>query len=313
MALTGAGTFQPTKKIIIIAGPTAVGKTAVAIEAAKKLNTVILSADSRQCYKELNIGVARPSEGELAAVTHYFIASHSIQQKIDAAFYETYALELLDMLFAKHNTVIVTGGTGLYLKALTDGLDNIPEIPEAIRQPIIENYEAGGMNWLQQQLQLKDPLFSATGEMQNPHRMMRALEVMEATGQSIISFQKGLAAKRNFDIVQVGLEMPREQLNERIHKRVDAMMAAGLENEARQLMPYRHLNALQTVGYKELFDYFDGNSTLVQATDLIKQNTRRYAKRQMTWFKKQKAINWFNLSQFNNIETLVHTILDKAG
>ena len=311
MALTGS--FQPAKKIIIIVGPTAAGKTAVAIEVAKKLNTVILSADSRQCYKELSIGVARPSEAELAAVTHYFIASHSIHQKIDAAFYETYALELLHKLFIRYDTVIVTGGTGLYIKALTDGLDNIPEVPETIRHSIIRNYETGGMDWLQKQIQLKDPKFTAGGEMQNPQRMMRALEVLEATGQSILSFQKGSVAKRDFGIVQVGLEMPRDQLNERIHKRVDEMMANGLEKEVRQLMTYRQLNAMQTVGYKELFDYFDGNCTLVQATDLIKQNTRRYAKRQMTWFKKQKAINWFNLSQFNNIQTLVDTILDKGG
>ncbi len=297
------------KKIIIIAGPTAVGKTAVAIKVAEKKGTVILSADSRQCYKELNIGVARPSQQELASVPHYFIASHSIQQKIDAAYYETFALDLLKQLFLEHDTVVVTGGTGLYIKALVQGLDEIPEVPEATRQAIIKGYETNGIEWLQQQLQLKDALFASRGEMQNPQRMMRALEVMVATGRSIISFRTTTKASRDFGITTVGLEMPREILNERINNRVNAMIAAGLEAEVRSLLPHRHLNALQTVGYKEMFDYFDGNITLQQASDLIKQNTRRYAKRQMTWFKNQATMQWIDVWQQADAEDVADTIL----
>lgn len=293
----------------MVAGPTAVGKTAVAIELAQQLQTVILSADSRQCYRELNIGVARPSPQELEAVPHYFIASHSIQQKIDAALYEAHALTLLRELFQQYHTVVVTGGTGLYIKALIDGLDDIPAIPEHIRKTIVKNVETEGIEWLQQQLLSKDSLFASQGEMQNPQRMMRALEVVEGTGRSIISFRSGSKAKRNFDITQIGLEMPRETLNNRINTRVDSMMEAGLEQEARSLIPHRHMNGLQTVGYKEMFDYFDGSISLHQASDLIKQNTRRYAKRQMTWFKRQSEMIWFDVSQVGR-DTLINSILN---
>lgn len=285
------------------------GKTAVAIEVAKKLSTVILSADSRQCYLELNIGVARPSEAELNEVPHYFIASHSIQQKIDAAFYENYALTLLQKLFQKQTTVVVTGGTGLYIKALVEGLDEIPKIPESIREAIIKNYEQEGIDWLQNQLHLKDPLFTASGEMQNPQRMMRALEVVEVTGQSILNFRSGKKAKRDFEIIQTALEMPREILNERINERVEKMIENGLEQEARSLLKFRHLNALQTVGYKEMFEYFDGNISMQQAIDFIKQNTRRYAKRQMTWFKRQAETAWFDTLE-KDPETLASAILN---
>lgn len=291
---------QPTQTkhnahtLIVISGPTAVGKTTLALQAALHFNTVILSADSRQCYKELNIGVARPSIEELKSVPHYFIASHSIHDEINAAFYENYALNLLNELFIRHNRIIVTGGTGLYIKALLEGLDEIPEIPQQTRNTIIQNYEANGIEWLQNELKNKDPLFFAEGEIQNPQRMMRALEVAEATGKSIISFRNKEKIKRNFDILQIGLELPRETLYHHINNRVDAMIAAGLEAEVKNLLPKRHLNALQTVGYKEMFDYFDGNISLTKAIELIKQNTRRYAKRQMTWFKKQPGIHWLN-------------------
>jgi len=293
------------KSLIVIAGPTAVGKTAYAIEVARHFKTVILSADSRQCFRELDIGVARPSAAELQQVPHYFIASHSIHDDINAAWYETYALNLLQQLFTAHDIIVVTGGTGLYIKALTEGLDTIPPVDENVRQHIIQHYEAQGLPWLQQQLQLQDSLFSAQGEMQNPQRMMRALEVVMATGQSILSFRNREKAARPFNIIQVGLELPREILYERINTRVDLMMQAGLEGEARCLLPYRHLNALQTVGYKELFGYFDGDLSLQSATDLIKQNTRRYAKRQMTWFKRQAAMHWINLQETQDIIPLI--------
>jgi tRNA dimethylallyltransferase len=274
-----------------------VGKTAHAIEVARHFNTVILSADSRQCFKEMNIGVARPTVAERQQVPHYFIASHHIQDDIIAAWYENYAVNLLNELFSQYDTVIVTGGTGLYIKALTEGLDAIPEVADSIRQEVIDQYREKGIAWLQEQLRVYDPLFASTGEMQNPQRMMRALEVVLGTGQSIISFRSTSKAARPFRIIQVGLELPRETLYERINLRVDLMMEAGQEQEARSLLPHRHLNALQTVGYKELFDYFDGVTSLVDAVEQIRQNTRRYAKRQMTWFKRQADMHWIDATE----------------
>ncbi|GAB3424913.1 tRNA (adenosine(37)-N6)-dimethylallyltransferase MiaA [Niabella aquatica] len=253
--------------------------------------------------------MARPPAEELHQVPHYFIASHSIYENITAAWYETYALGLLQQLFRVHDVVVVTGGTGLYIKALTEGLDVIPTVDESTRQHIIQHYKAQGLPWLQQQLQLHDRLFSAKGEMQNPQRMMRALEVVLATGQSILSFRKREKMPRSFNIIQVGLELPREILYERINSRADLMIKAGLETEVRSLLPYRHLNALQTVGYKELFDYFDGMISLQSAIELIKQNTRRYAKRQMTWFKRQAAMHWINpQSEQNIIPEITHLL-----
>lgn len=280
------------KHLIVIAGPTACGKTALAIDVANHYNTAILSADSRQCYKELNIGVARPSVEELAAAPHYFIASHSVHEPVNAALYEAYALNTLQHLFKKHNVVVVTGGTGLYIKALLEGLDDIPETDENIRKEIAAQYQTLGMSWLQQQLMLEDALFAAQGEMQNPQRMMRALEIVRHTGQSIINFRNKHKKEREFTAIQIALTLPREILYERINIRVDAMIERGLESEAKSLLPYKNLNALQTVGYKEFFDYFDGKQTLDRTIELIKQNTRHYAKRQITWFKKQQEMLW---------------------
>lgn len=280
------------KKVIVIVGPTAVGKTDFAISVAKQHGTEIISADSRQCYRELNIGVARPSPEQLAEVPHHFIASHSIHDEITAADFEAYALSKVEEIFTTHDVVVMTGGTGLYVKAFCEGLDNIPDIPTSIRTSIIDNYEKEGINWLQQELRKKDPSFANVGEMQNPQRMMRALEVFESTGKSILEFRTGTKTARNFGIEKVGLELPRDVLNKRINKRVDEMMYAGLEAEAKSLYEYSHLNALQTVGYKELFDHFEGLISIEEAVEGIKMNTRRYAKRQMTWFKKDPEITW---------------------
>lgn len=282
------------KTVIIIAGPTAVGKTAAAIDVATQLNTEIISADSRQCFKELAIGVARPSEEELAAVPHHFIASHSIHDEITAASYEEYALQKANELFQHHDAVVMVGGTGLYIKAFCEGLDTIPPINPAIRNEIINNYEQNGLGWLQEQVKEKDPLFFSQGETQNPQRLMRALEVVEATGQSVLSFRKGQKAARDFNILKMGLELPRPDLNERIHKRVDKMMEQGLLEEVKSLLPFKQLNALQTVGYKELFAFLDGEVSLEKAVEQIKTNTRQYAKRQMTWFKKDAEMHWFS-------------------
>ncbi len=282
------------KTVIIICGPTAVGKTAVAIQVANKLNTQIISADSRQCFKELNIGVARPSVEELATVPHHFIASHSIHDAFTAADFEHYALDVTAKLFEQNDYVVMVGGTGLYIKAFIKGLDRIPDIPENIRQDIVAQYNEKGLPWLQQQVATNDPLYYAKGEIQNPQRLMRALEVVLATGTSIVTFQTSKKQTRPFNIIQFGLQLPREQLVQRINQRVDVMMEQGQLQEVQLLLPYRHLNALQTVGYKELFDYTDGVFTLPQAVEKIKVNTRQYAKRQMTWFKRDETIQWLH-------------------
>lgn len=299
-----------TKTVIVIAGPTAVGKTAVAIEIAKFHNTEIISADSRQCYKELNIGVARPSPEELQQVKHHFIASvpitigeshpiaiGSIQEEVTAAVFEQYALQKADELFDKYDQVVLVGGTGLYIKAFCEGLDIIPAVSKEIRAGIINQFMEKGITWLQEEVRQKDPEFYKTGEIRNPHRLMRALEVVEATGKSILSFRKGEKAMRNFNIVKFGIELPKEELHERIHRRVDQMIEAGLVDEVKSLIPYRHLNALQTVGYKEIFDYLDKKISLAEAIEQIKTNTRQYAKRQLTWFKKDKEFHWLKPSE----------------
>jgi len=282
------------KTVIIIAGPTAVGKTSLAIQLAKHFNTEIISADSRQCFKELNIGVARPSTDELKQVKHHFIASHSIKEEINAASFEKFALDKINELFQKHDVVIMAGGTGLYIKAFCEGLDDIPAIDPKIREKIINGYEQNGLSWLQEQMRSKDPKFYEEGEIKNPQRLMRALEVMESTGQSILSFHKEKKQTRGFNIIKIGLELPKEDLYRNINERVDKMMNEGLLNEVHNLMPYKKLNALQTVGYSELIKHLDGKVSLEIAVELIKQNTRQYAKRQMTWFKKDKEVKWFS-------------------
>lgn len=277
---------------IIISGPTAIGKTAVAIGLAKHFSTEIISADSRQCYRELNIGVARPSAAELQEVTHHFIASHSIHDTVNAAVFEEYALEKVKGIFQNNRVAVMAGGTGLYIKAFCGGIDLIPETAPGIRETIIESFEQRGLDWLQQQIQETDPEYFAAGEIQNPQRMMRALEVKMSTGRSILSFQKKQPVKRDFNIIQIALELPRDLLYERINTRVDKMMDAGLLEEVISLQSFQHLNALQTVGYSELFEYLEGKSTLQSATDLIRQNTRHYAKRQLTWFRKDTGTHW---------------------
>ena len=298
-----------SKMAVLIVGPTAVGKTSVAIELAKRFNTEIISADSRQCFTELNIGVARPSEQELQSVRHHFIASHSIHDNVNAGSFEQYALEKANELFHIHGRIIVSGGTGLYVKAFCEGLDEIPNVPNETRKEIISNYARNGLDWLQKQVQEKDPRFYMSGEIQNPHRLMRALEVSEATGRSILEFRRGQKETRDFNIVKIGLELPKEELHRNINTRVDKMIDAGLAGEAKQLAPYKNLNALQTVGYTEIFEYLDGTLSLEEAAVLIKKNTRQYAKRQMTWFKKDKEIKWFKPSEIKQIEIYLDSVV----
>ncbi len=270
----------------------------MAISLAKHYSTEIISADSRQCFREMNIGVARPSREELLQVPHHFMASHSIEEEVTAASFETFALQKAQELFLTNKVVLMTGGTGLYIRAFCEGLDAIPETDPAIRQQVINGYEEKGLAWLQDEIKEKDPLFYATGEIQNPQRSMRALEVVWSTGKSILSYRTGIKAVRDFRIIKIGLDLPREDLHRNIHHRVDQMVDAGLEQEVRSLLPFRHLNALQTVGYSELFDYLDGKISLEQAIEEIKTHTRQYAKRQLTWFRKDKEINWFAPAQY---------------
>ncbi len=282
------------KTCIVIVGPTAVGKTNLSLELARQFSTSIISADSRQCFKELNIGVAKPSPAELAEVKHYFINSHSISEEVNAALFEKLSLEWCDQIFKHNNIAIMVGGTGLYVKAFTEGLDEVPPSSPHIRNEIISGYDAKGIEWLQQQIEQFDPTYFGTGELQNPQRMMRALEVMHVTGRSILSYQSNKKRQRPFNILKIGLDIPRPVLYQRINSRVDEMLASGLVEEARSLLQYRHFNALQTVGYRELFEQSDGKFSMEKCIELIKQNTRHYAKRQLTWFRKDETIHWFD-------------------
>ena len=298
-----------SKTVILIAGPTAVGKTAVGIAVAKHFGTEIISADSRQCFKELNIGVARPSPKELAEVPHHFIASHSIHEKLTAATFEEYALAKADLLFKKHDHLVMVGGTGLYSKAFVEGMDPIPDVPDAVHGDVVHGYEQNGLAWLQEQVRTLDPLFYSKGEIQNPQRLMRALEVVKATGQSIVSFRTGIKKQRDFNVVKIALELPKQQLHHNINHRVDKMVEQGLLEEVRSLIPFQHLNALQTVGYRELFDFFNGETTLPDAVEAIKRNTRQYAKRQLTWFRKDKEYSWF----LPDAEAVINALRGSAG
>ena len=296
--LSASSDFNPQQPtVIIIVGPTAVGKTAFAIELANHFNTSIISADSRQCYKELSIGVAKPTAMELAAAKHYFIGSHSIHEEVNAGVFEKYALDAAAQIFKTNSTAVMVGGTGLYIKSFCEGIDAMPAISPDLRDRITQDYEKNGLGWLQQQVAAKDPKYwESTHEKNNPQRLMRALEIVLSTGVSITSFQTDQKVARPFNIIKIGLSMPREILNERINSRVDAMMQEGLLEEVTGLLPHANSNALQTVGYKEIFAQLRGEISLEQAAMQIKQNTRQYAKRQMTWFKKDTEVNWLELN-----------------
>lgn len=280
------------KTVYIIAGPTASGKTAAAIALAQRLGTAIVSADSRQCYQGMTIGTAQPDAKELAAVQHYFINCFPPNLSLSAADYEKLALDYLQEIFTTHHTAVVCGGTGLYIKALCEGLDEMPNTDPNINCQVETHYKEQGIVWLQQAIEREDPAFYKTGEIQNPARMLRALAFVRTTGTSITQYRTRQPKTRPFDIVKVALDLPREVLYTRINKRVDIMMAQGLVAEVQSLTPYRHLKNLQTVGYAEILDYLDGNSTLEEATEKIKQHSRNYAKRQITWFKKDTQFTW---------------------
>ena len=290
---------KPT--LIVIAGPTASGKTATAIEVAKSLNTVIINADSRQFYKEMSIGTAVPTPKELQEVKHYFVQHISILDNYDVAAYEKDVMILLRKLFMEHDQVVLTGGSGLFIDAVCKGIDAMPDIDKAVRQKVEQLYRDGGLTALQQEVQRLDPEYWAIVDWKNPRRLQRALEVCYQTGKTFTSFCTSTSAKRDFDIVKYALLWDKQQLYNRINLRVEQMLSQGLVEEARRLYPYRRRNALNTVGYKELFEYFDGNINLMEAIEQIKLNTRHYAKRQMTWLRRDQEYNWINPSMGERI------------
>ena len=284
---------MPTLQIIL--GPTAVGKTDYAIAAAQAVGSPVVSCDSRQFYRELRIGVARPDAAQLAAVPHYFIADRSITEPLSAGGYEVEALQLLEQLFRDHEVVVMAGGSGLYIDALCNGLDDFPAADPELREQLSARLRDEGVAPLRAELRLLDPETYATIDPSNGQRIVRALEVTLATGRKYSSFKTHAAKPRPFTIEKIGLRRPRPDLYARIDARVDMMLAEGLLDEARALLPHRDLPALNTVGYKELFDYFDGRYDLPEAIRLIKRNTRHYAKKQLTWWSRDPSIRWLDL------------------
>lgn len=291
-----------TKKLISVVGPTAIGKTKLAIDLALYYNTAIISADSRQFFKEMSIGTAVPSKEELSQATHYFIQHKSVEDAFTVGDFEREAMLKIEELFLKHEVLILVGGSGLYINAITKGLDNFPEIASEIRLQLNQQFEKEGITGLQERLKIEDPTYYEKVDLQNPHRLIRALEICLGTGKPYSSFLTQEKVKRNFNSITVGIEAERELIYNRINKRVDLMLAKGLLDEAKSLLQYKDLNALQTVGYKELFSYFEGSSTLEFAISEIKKNTRRFAKRQLTWFRKNETTIWVNFDEnFDNI------------
>lgn len=289
------------KKLIVVAGPTAVGKTDISIKLAQHYSTEILSADSRQFYRELQIGTATPSAEELSIVPHHFIGNLSISDYYNVSIYEQQALEVLNSVFATNDFAVVAGGSGLYIHALCHGIDDLPDPDENLRDEINLIYKNSGLEGLQQKLETLDPEFYQTIDKVNPKRLMRAIEVCVATGTTYTELRKNTKKSRKFQAIKIGLIREKQELYEMINARVDKMVEMGLLDEALKLLPYKDKNALNTVGYKELFRYFNGEISLEQAITDIKTNSRRYAKRQITWFKKDPEICWFHPDEYLSI------------
>ncbi len=284
---------MPTKRLIVIVGPTGSGKTSLSVALAEHLSAPIISTDSRQLYRGMAIGTAQPTAEQLSMAEHHFIACREIDDEFNCGAYEKEALSLLERLFKKHNDVVAVGGSGLYIKALCEGLDELPDVSDELRSTLRERLLNEGLEPLLEELKELDAEFYEVVDRSNPSRVLRALEVILSSGHSYTSLRQGKAVARDFEIVKIGIDMERERLYERVNQRVDMMIAEGLEAEARALYAHRALNSLQTVGYREMFDYFDGTTSLSEAIELIKRNSRRYAKRQMTWFRRDKDIRWF--------------------
>ena len=287
--------------LIVVGGPTGSGKSALAVEIAKHFNAPIISSDSRQMYRGMAIGTAQPTTEELAAVHHYFIADREPEDDFNCGRYEVEALTLLERLFTENKYVVAVGGSGLYIQALCSGMDTLPEADEELRNSLKQRLESEGLDSLFAELQLLDPAYAEIVDRFNPARVMRALEVCISSGIPYSQQRSGNVAERPFNIIKIATDMPRDILYDRINRRVDMMVEDGLIAEANAMYPKRHLNALQTVGYREVFDYFDGKCSLDEAIELIKRNSRRYAKRQMTWFRRDSEFRWFAPSDLSNI------------
>lgn len=287
--------------LICVVGPTAVGKTAMAIRLARAFQTEVVSADSRQFYRELEIGTAKPTEEELNTVPHHFINTLSIYDAYDAGLFEQEVLSLLSELFQKYNTVVLVGGSGLFVDAVAYGMDEFPDVPDEIRQVLNKEFNEKGLEPLQDELKEKDPVYYDQVDLKNPQRVIRALEVIRSSDKPFSAFRKAIKKERPFNVIKIGLEMERQALNERIDLRMDQMIDQGLFNEAEEFLESRALNALQTVGYKEVFGYLLGNYDKPKAVELLKRNSRRYAKRQLTWFKRDGTTMWFGPDDFDKV------------
>ena len=284
---------MPIKRLLVVVGPTGSGKTDLSIRLALHYGAPILSTDSRQVYRGMPIGTAQPSVDQLQVVEHHFIASHNLTDNLNCGEYEVQALARLEELFADHDWVVAVGGSGLYVRALCEGMDDLPQADEPLRRELEHRLAEEGLGALAEELRELDPEYCRTADLNNPARVMRALEVCLQTHMPYSRQRTGERRPRPFEIVKIGIDLPRDVLYDRINRRVDRMLADGLEAEARALYPYRELNALKTVGYREFFDYFDGRIGYDEAVELIKRNSRRYAKRQLTWFRRDSEIRWF--------------------
>ncbi|MGB4293294.1 MAG: tRNA (adenosine(37)-N6)-dimethylallyltransferase MiaA [Bacteroidales bacterium] len=293
--------------LIVVVGPTGVGKTELSIDLAGHFKTEIISCDSRQFYREMVIGTSAPTEEQLSKVRHHFVRFLSVTDYYSASMYERDVLKLLPELFSRNPLVILTGGSGLYVDAVCIGIDDIPDVDPAAREKYWKLYQREGIESLRIALKLLDPDYYKIVDLKNHKRIIRALEICETTGRPYSSFLKKEKRRRDFRIIKIGLERPRDELYTRINERVDRMVTEGLVEEARNLLKYKHLNALQTLGYKELFEYFDGKITIETAISLIKRNSRRYAKRQITWWAREKEIRWFNPLQKDDIIKYIET------
>ncbi|NPA36933.1 MAG: tRNA (adenosine(37)-N6)-dimethylallyltransferase MiaA [Chlorobi bacterium] len=292
---------EKKKHLVVIAGPTGIGKTDLSIRIAKELDTIIVSADSRQIYRELKIGTAAPTPEQLAEVPHFMVGTKSIHDYYSAFEFEQEVIALLKEKFKEYHVIIMTGGSMMYVDAVCKGIDDIPTIDPELRNEVFERYQREGIESIRRELKLLDPVFYNQVDLKNHKRVIHAVEVCLMAGKPYSSLRKNNIRKRDFEQIHIGLDMNRSELYDRINKRVDMMLDEGLEEEARRFYEYRQLNSLNTVGYKELFEYFDGKITLEKAVELIKRNSRRYAKKQLSWFRRDKEMNWFHPASENEI------------
>ncbi|MFN6943439.1 MAG: tRNA (adenosine(37)-N6)-dimethylallyltransferase MiaA [Cytophagaceae bacterium] len=304
--------MKPPKLLIVVAGPTAVGKTDLCIELAKRYHTEIISADSRQLFKEMSIGTAKPEKEEMQGVPHHFINSYSVQDEYNAGRFELDTLNLLQTLFKKYDQLILTGGSGLYIKAVCEGFDELPDVDPYIREGLIQSFHEDGLDNLLDELKQKDPVYYDQVDRANHQRVIRALEIIRGTGMPFSFFRKRKVQPRPFTILKIGLERPRAELYQRIDHRMDLMLEKGLLEEAKALYPFKHLNALQTVGYQEIFDFLDGKYDWDEAVRLLKRNSRRYAKRQMTWFNRDLGFKWFSPENPQDIIEYINSQIKKS-